>query len=314
LVVCPNLGVCQTLGFETDLRQQILRYLPVSDAEHESAVANFEIGELLARFLMWRERLVHPHPRSVHKSPQLFRHPIYEARREDIHRLFAKVVVGQDIGAHLSRNIQFGYVTPASGKKGGRDIDGLLNDWSIHHLHLSHAIEGDGFVERGKQVLAVIFRQDDAYFIDIIDHGEWAEQRLVEIAVANWPNAGLFIELKGLLGGDSYTSKERARLREVGMPSPVMIQGRPYIPANGMISTALIPVRVTVQAGRLLRQLMTLEASPGLLLPGFRAAEGFSRKTWPRKPRYRVIAAITPDRYSFAIREETAGLVHGLTT
>ena len=301
------------MGFEADLREQILTYSPVVYAGHKSTAADLPTGELVSRFLMWRERLVHPHPRNVHKSPQLFRHPIYETRREDIHRLFAKVAVGHDIGAHLSRNIRFRFETPDSGNKGRRDIDGLLNDWSIHHLHLSHSIELKGSVERGKHILGVIFRQDDAYFIDIIDHNEWAEQRLVEIAVKNWPNAGLFRELKGMLGGDNDTSQERAKLREVGLPSPIMIDGRSYISANSTISTALIPMQVTRQAGRLLRQMFTLEASPESLMPGFRAAEGFSRKAWPRRPRYRVIAASTPERYSFAIREEATGLVHGLT-
>jgi hypothetical protein len=234
-------------------------------------------------------------------------------RREDIHRIFHKLSLGIDIRPHLSRNIRFGYERKSPRKKGGRDIDGLLNEWGVHHLHLSHTVEDNGFVERGKEVLAIIFRPSDAFVLDIISHGEWAEQRLVEAALHNWPREELFPELKGIAPGQPYSNEERVRLRAAGINTWVEIDGRCYIAATGGISTALTPARIMAQTARLLSQLRAIEADPSILMPGFRSTVGFKTKVWPRRPRYRVIAASTQDRFSFVILEEVTGLAHGLS-
>jgi hypothetical protein len=274
---------------------------------------SFTTPNLVVRFLMWRERLVHPHPRSVLKSAQLLNNPVYIARRDDIHHIFAKVAIGQDIGPHLSRNVKFGYDRPLKGKKGGRDIDGLLNEWGVHHLHLSQTLEPDGHVKRGSEVLAVIFRQDRAYFLDILRHGEWSEQRIVAAAVQNWPDQKLFVELRGMLPGKMDSSEETAQLRAASVNTWVEIDGRCYIASTGGISTALTPARATVWTNHLLRQLMAIEADPQILLPGFRKTPGFESKMWPKRPRYRVKAAITAENFSFVIREEKTGLAHALS-
>jgi hypothetical protein len=92
-----------------------------------------------------------------------------------------------------------------------------LNDWGIHHLHVSTAVEADGFVERDgppRPLLFAIFKQQRAYLIDVMGHEDFADDRLIRIIFDTWPNDGLVSEVKGILGGvKSYTKEERTKQR-----------------------------------------------------------------------------------------------------
>ncbi len=295
-----------------DLRAEILLHLPVQDANSRADLEAFSTPDLLVRYLAWRERLVHSHPRHVHKSRRLLSHPIYAQRRDDIHRIFAKVKVGLDINPHLSKGVRCGYERPKSGKKGGRDIDGLLNEWGVHHLHLSHEIRSDGFTERDDPVLAAIFHQQDAYFLDVIQHGDWAEDRIVEAAISDWPNAGLFTRLSVLAGSEKPTPEERIKLRQAGLTTMIEVKGALYMPRTGGITTALTPVRAQYAAMRLLRQLKAISDNPQSVVKDYMKEPGFDKRLWPRSPCLHVISIAAPNGFSFALREDKTGLLLSL--
>lgn len=295
-----------------DLRTEILLHHPVRDANSRADLEAFSTPDLLIRYLAWRERLVHSHPRHVHKSRRLLSHPTYAQRRNDIHRIFAKVKVGLDVNPHLSKGVRLGYERPKPGRKGGRHIDGLLNEWGVHHLHLSHELGADGFTERDDPVLAVIFQQEDAYFLDVIQHGEWAEDRLVEIAVSEWPNAGLFTRISVSSGSQQPTSTERMRLRQVDYSTSITVNVAVYMPNTGGITTALTPTRAQFAAMRLLRQLKAVTDNPQSVIIDYKKDPDFDRCQWPRSPRLRVISIAAPNGFSFALREDQTGLLLSL--
>ena len=295
-----------------DLRTEILLHLPVQDANSRADLEAFSTPDLLIRYLAWRERLAHSHPRHVHKSRRLLSHPTYAQRRNDIHRIFAKVKVGLDVNPHLSKGVRFGYERPKPGRKDGRHIDGLLNEWGVHHLHLSHEMGADGFTGRDDPVLAVIFQQEDAYFLDVIQHGEWAEDRLVEIAVSEWPNAGLFTRLSVSSGSQQPTSTERMRLRKIGYSTSITVNGAIYMPNTGGITTALTPARAQFAAMRLLRQLKAVTDNPQSVIIDYKKDPGFDRRQWPRSPRLRVTCIAAPNGFSFALQEDQTGLLLSL--
>lgn len=83
---------------------------------------------------------------------------------------------GADVSPRLSRGVK---------KLRGRDD--LLVDWGIHHLHLGGTLDSDGFVARNDEVLFVMVRPQTAYLITVRGHGSWADDDLVEIIHANWP-------------------------------------------------------------------------------------------------------------------------------
>lgn len=91
-----------------------------------------------------------------------------------------KIEQGIDLRPHLS------------GKLMNLDYDDdLLNDWDIYHLHLGTTLESDGFVNRTGPVLFVRFDQQNAYFINVMNHrpAPWSNQELLRIIHRNWPDS-----------------------------------------------------------------------------------------------------------------------------
>jgi hypothetical protein len=105
--------------------------------------------------------------------------------------------------------------------------DELLNDWSIHHLHLGTVVEADGFVTRTKPVLFARITQECVYMIQIWDHGAgagdvWTKQEMIEIIHENWPASIAQFRIKGSLGlKQSLTDREVKKLRNASILTPI---------------------------------------------------------------------------------------------
>lgn len=102
--------------------------------------------------------------------------------------------------------------------------DKMLNDWGIHHLHLGLSMKPDDrFVTRTGDVLFVLFRDDDAYLIDVRKHGAWCDDDLVEIVHTNWPETIRQFRLDGVSGFE-MTTEQRANLRSKNANAGVTTQ------------------------------------------------------------------------------------------
>lgn len=93
-----------------------------------------------------------------------------------------EATIGDDLRPHLHRD------------RGSAEFnDGLLNDWDIHHLHLSTTVESDGYVTRSKFVLFARVTKDHFDCIAILVHGgghdPWTNAELLEIVHRNWPQS-----------------------------------------------------------------------------------------------------------------------------
>lgn len=206
--------------------------------------------ELLAIYGNWRRRYVDPVPRQVHlsaafrASPHL-EHPNYKA---EIPVLVKKLANGGDIRPHLSERVRDAYKVrnPAKPKKlsDRRDMDLLLNDWGVHHLHLSSQPGKKGFFARTEMVLMAAFTQTDAYLIDIKDHDSWADDEIVRIMVREWPDAGLIHRFHDGTNDSRITKEERQALRDIGTNATVNIDGEMYFgsgfSSSGISSDALM--------------------------------------------------------------------------
>lgn len=117
--------------------------------------------------------------------------------------------------------------------------DSLLNDWGIHHLHLGTKVESDGFIERTDTLLYCRFETNQAYFIDILPHGNWAQQKLIKTMLENWPELFSRFQLKGILPGKSLTDGEIDALRKSQMSIPYFSEdGAVYSPVGGGVTSA----------------------------------------------------------------------------
>ena len=140
-----------------------------------------------------------------------------------------------------------------------KDLDLMLNDWGIHHLHISTEVEADGFVKRTKPLIFAIFKPERAYLIDIMRHGDWAAERIIRVILEAWPDEGLVSELRGIKPSErTWSDQHRLALRRAGITTAISIDGRAYLPGPGMSSDGSSP-RVLWKASSVLRQLANFE-------------------------------------------------------
>lgn len=245
---------------ETLMSAKVLRAL---GQDPTGELAGMSLADQLIVYFNWRSRLVPPRSRTLHVSTEL------ASSKEAVHHHAALAVIkaniqrGEDLTAHLSRGIEMRF-TP-SGTRPARndrrkDLDLLISDWGIHHLHLSMSLDPDGFVSRTGDLLFAIFDPDDAYLIAVRPHGSWTTEDLVHIAIDNWPDAGLFQRLNALGLAQSFGSDERKRLRAAGVAVPIEYRGGIYLPKGVGQTTAGTPVMATRDADRVMRRLRMLRA------------------------------------------------------
>lgn len=232
---------------EEALRVHMIRAMP---ADGSGELAAMSLSSLMLTYGNWRARFISPQPRVVHISAELAASPAFHQHQAAISSIIEKLESGHDIAAHLSKGVSVAYqplAERAAALHRRRDLDQLISDWGMHHLHLSTVVSGDGFVERTGDLLFVAIKPDDAYLLNVLPHGSWAEVGLVEIVVRNWPDAGIVHRLEGVLGlVQPTTPEERTRLRRGGVVCLLEIDGMVFTPPGQ--TTAGTPMRVTIAA------------------------------------------------------------------
>ena len=184
--------------------------------------------------------------------------------RQGLDQLIEKIENGTDIAPHLSRGILCGFKPKDPTKPKALlkrpDLDLLLNDWGIHHLHISTKLDKDGFVERRpshppRPLLFGIFRPDAAYLIDLMQHGDWTHTHLLEVAAREWPDAELVPELKGILpSSQPFSNEDRKPLRNAGISAPLERDGKVVAPI-GFMSLAGTSIQTKSEVNRILGSL-----------------------------------------------------------
>lgn len=144
------------------------------------------LEEILFAYFSVRRRLIAVRPRHVVWSRELQAHQLGADDRKALDVIALEAIGGVDLTPRLSKfilNPQFN--------------DGLLDDWGIHHLHLSGTVAADGFVERAGALLYVMVKPDDIYFIYLLDHDAFADDRLLQIVHDNWPGLIAMFRMPG---------------------------------------------------------------------------------------------------------------------
>ncbi len=307
------------MDFNNDLRDEIMKHLPYdkTDAALSAEIAALPTTDLVCRFFNWLSRFIHPHPRVVLKSQAYVFRRVPPKEQVYLEHLGEKIEAGKDIAPHLSRGVIHGFVngTPVTAKKNlgrRRDLDLLLNDWGIHHLHLPDALDSDGFVRRDPVLdrdllLFAMFQDHRAYFLDVLPHGEWTNESLVEIAVRNWPSARLFIRLNVVAISETTTAAERQRLRAAGVNVPMQIDGGVYMAGMGGLTTAGTGTHTMMRAQRLLRSLFEIARKMGDDPNHLRPLVERQGYAYPQNPDFHVIFGSAPASWEFVIKEEVTG-------
>ncbi len=151
----------------------------------------------------------------------------------------AKSSKGEDLNPHLSRRLL--------------DIeynDPMLNDWGIHHFHLSMATDPDGFVSRSGPLLFAVVNDDKIYAIDIRSHGAWTEKNLIQIIHDNWPGLIKSYLINDIIDvSDIPTDNEIGQLRKSGVNSFIKLSdGSIYAPIGGGYMASGESIEAVMQA------------------------------------------------------------------
>lgn len=223
---------------ENLIRQHLIANLSDGTSEDVSAL---DTSCLLIRFFNWRSRYVTAIPRETHVSDDLYASDAYKRHQITIDALIQRITDGQDLTPQLSKDVANSYVGPMSSAGGARrrrpDLDGLLAEWGIHHLHLSLDLGPDGFSARTRDLLFAVFLPEDAYLIAVHSHEAWAKRSLVETCIRSWPSAGLFHASRSVAGLNQETSEaDHLKLRAAGVTTLMEIDGRVWAPRGQSFS------------------------------------------------------------------------------
>jgi hypothetical protein len=124
--------------------------------------------------------------------------------------------------------------------------DSLLNDWDIHHFHLGTVSDQSGFIQRTGPLLFARVTDTHFYLIDVPHHGDWTQQRLVEIMHNNWPDSLSDHCIPGALGLEYRPSDDDIRdLRRAGVDIAIQVSdGTVYHSMGGGYTTSGLSVDV----------------------------------------------------------------------
>jgi hypothetical protein len=297
-------------SYLSQMQSEMQRLLPTRSRREKYAFAALPVDEQAWRFMNWLSRRVHPHPRQVNIAQGFFELPAVQANRNEVEALLAKISKGADLNPHLSEDVQEGYCLHPPGRKDGKDFDLLLNEWAIHHLHLSSEPTKRGFNKRTDDLLYVIFGCGVAFVLAVARHRAWTDRKLIEIAVSSWPQQKLFFSLAGVLAGRDWTEAEHYGLRKAGLTVARVVDGKHWMSAISCgMTSALVSTRVRKDAHRVLRCVHQADEHPTHLewqLVNHANANG---KPWPARPAVQIKCFTAQDRYCFGFFEQASGAI-----
>lgn len=279
------------IDLKASARTWVLTNLPYdrNDAALVAELSSLSTHELLVAYRNWSSRHVPARPRAVLKSKAFAASPLAQTFAAPLGVIIGDIEKGSDLTRYLSRLIGIGYESPSKPKSRRRHLDLMLNEWGVHHLHLSTTTEADGFVQRTGALLFAVFATDTAYIIDVMDHDGWHDSHVLQVMADEWPNDGIIHEIKGndqfqIVGlSHQYSDEDRAKLRKAGINTMVEFGGRVFMPASGISSVGTASM-ATLDAAAVMKALESfeqrLEVDPLFLKPAFEA-QGLSYPSDP---------------------------------
>ena len=230
---------------EADIKAFVLENLPYDRAK-TATVAELEAksaGELLGYYINWLQRLVPNIPRRVHLSSSLMLNPLFLEYKDAFAKIRNLIETGGSLLPYLSRAVNYGYYRHKK-LTGRRHLDLLLSECGIHHLHLEKKPNPEGKGFGSDHLLFCLFRQNDAYLIDILPHnqdGLWADSSLFRTIIDNWPNHNLLVRSQSVQEEElrEHKASEHLTQRGKGANSSISIDGQTFSGAGAMSGAGL---------------------------------------------------------------------------
>ncbi len=181
--------------------------------------------------------------------------------------------------------------------------DSLLNDWNIYHLHLGVVRQRNGFIKRTGPLLFSCFDSENAYFLEINQHGGWSRQKMLEIVYENWPH--LLTRANGVTGS-CLSDSEVATLRKKNGNYIVDIKGEAFFSAGGGVVASGLSAEVALGHAQLSRLLDSYQNSFVNNFEDIQKQILAQRAIFPENPKF---ALDEFDGSHFSVREISSGLI-----
>jgi len=252
------------------------------------------------RFSNFQRRYVVAKKRKIFISRQL-KCPAY--LKSAYQAILEKITSGESIVPHLSRYL-----------KDPDYNDLFLNDWGIHHLHLSTDIEDDGFTSRTGPVLLVVFGEDYALIIDVRMHGPenpdlWVQEDILEIIRINWPAWLEPLRLRGMLPAENRSRKDRKKIRRGSVNTFLTLSdGKSYMGPGMGITSAGTSTQATMSADKIRYAIRTFENNLNADPLGYKRKFWGDYRRWPAMMTVRL-CCVGENYYAVA---ENSGTILGV--
>jgi hypothetical protein len=240
------------IDFDRDIREAVLQALP-HDPARTAELQAMSFSDLLVTYINWRNRLISPRCREICMSSEFQRTRYGSIQRTPaLEHIIEALKTGGDVTPHLSTRVTAGFDVSASAKLNQRqDLDLLLNDWNVHHLHLSTTMQPNGFVKRTGPLLFAVVGSTKALLIDILDHKSWSREHIAHVIINNWPNANFVHHLPNVVWGLAISEAECQQLRNAGIHSGfIEHKDKYYLIGMGGLSSAGTSIQHTKAHGR----------------------------------------------------------------
>lgn len=188
----------------------------------------------------WFMRVPTESPKIVHKSQELQRKVLTPFELKNLSEIERVVAIGGDLKPYL------GDISRSVRNRQSKKNDFFSSDWGLLHFHLGADFENKKTrVSRSKRVLLARFEKDNAYFIDIVNHGRgypevWGDTVHLEILYKNWPHVlagGMMRDVILDKEGKKISAMDYIKLRNAGINVPIVINGKSFIPPGFGIAT-----------------------------------------------------------------------------
>ncbi len=209
--------------FRADLQAMARQHLT---ADWGAEVASISDDDVLIAYFDALRRRPATRPRKIWMADDFVCPAEYQGGWEQLQR---KITDWEDLRPHLSK----GHARLST-------LDGLLNEWNVHHLHLGTAASSrdSSLIERSGPVLFARITGDDFYAINVYTHGDWEQTSVLESLHRNWPDTIKSYRIRGIQG-EPLTDEQRRNLRKGNMQTATTTEdGTVYMSIGGGVASS----------------------------------------------------------------------------
>jgi len=208
--------------FEADLTAHARLELQREWGAEAGAIEN---SNVLIYFFEAQRKRIAARPRRVDLADDFACPSLHQAGWNSLQE---KVRKGEDINPHMSKS-----------HASLMNRDGLLNEWSVYHIHLGEGPDrrDPNYIERTGPVVFALVTADTFLAINVYPHGAWNEATIIESLHRNWPGVISRYRLNGV-AGKQLSAADRGRIRRAGGQSAVAVSdGTVYGSIGGPVSS-----------------------------------------------------------------------------